>query len=90
MVREHLDAGTRPAELVKQMRLQPFRAQKLAEQAATWTAGALVGALGDLVDLDLRSKGISLTGATVRMDEGVDALGLQLWIADHAVRVRPA
>jgi DNA polymerase III delta subunit len=90
MVREHLDAGTRPAELVKQMRLQPFRAQKLSEQAATWTAAALDDALAGLVDLDLRSKGISLTGTTVRMDDAVDALGLQLWIADHAVRPRAA
>ena len=89
MVREHLDAGTRPAELVKQMRLQPFRAQKLAEQAATWTAAALDDALSGLLELDLRSKGISLTGAIVHMDDAVDALGLQLWIAEHAVRVRP-
>ncbi len=86
MVREHLDAGTRPAELVKQMRLQPFRAQKLAEQAATWTADGLAAALGGLVELDLRSKGISLDGSTVRMDDAIDALGIQLWIAEHATR----
>jgi DNA polymerase III delta subunit len=89
MVREHLDAGTRNAELVKVMKLQPYRAQKLSEQASTWTADALVDALGGLLELDLRSKGISLTGATTRMDDAVDALGLQLWIAEHAVRVRP-
>ncbi len=86
MVREHLDAGTRPAELVKQMRLQPFRAQKLAEQAATWTADGLDAALSGLVELDLRSKGISLDGSTVRMDDAIDALGVQLWIAEHATR----
>ena len=89
LVREHLDAGTRNAELVKFMKLQPFRAQKLSEQAATWTADSLVDALGGLLELDLRSKGISLTGATVHMDDAVDALGLQLWIAEHAIRVRP-
>ena len=71
------------------MKLQPFRAQKLSEQAATWTADSLVDALGGLLELDLRSKGISLTGATVHMDDAVDALGLQLWIAEHAIRVRP-
>jgi len=90
LVREHLDAGTRNAELVKAMKMQPFRAQKLAEQANMWTADALVDALGGLVELDLRSKGISLTGATVHMDGAMDALGLQLWITEHATRVRPA
>lgn len=89
IVREHLDAGTRNTELVKALKVQPFRAQKLAEQAATWTAEALGKALSALLELDLRSKGISLTGATVQMDEALDALGLQLWIAEHVVRVRP-
>ncbi len=88
IVREHLDAGTRPPELVRRMRLPPFRAQKLAEQASTWTATALDAALGDVVGLDLRSKGISLTGGVVPIDDTIDALGLQAWIADHASRVR--
>ena len=88
-VREHLDAGTRNAELVKVMKLQPFRAQKLSEQAVTWTADALVEALDGLLELDLHSKGISLTGATMHMDDARDALGLQLWIAEHATRSRP-
>jgi hypothetical protein len=83
-VREHLDAGSRPPELIRVMRLAPFRAQKLAEQAATWDAVALDRALLGLVELDLRSKGISLTGGAVRMDDELDALGLQLWIAEHA------
>jgi DNA polymerase III delta subunit len=83
-VREHLDAGTRPPELIRLMRLAPFRAQKLAEQAARWDADTLDAALFGLVELDLRSKGISLTGGAVRMDDEIDALGLQLWIAEHA------
>ncbi len=33
-VREHMDAGTRPPELIRVMRLAPFRAQKLTEQAS--------------------------------------------------------
>ncbi len=89
LVREHLDAGARNAELVKAMKMQPFRVQKLSEQAGMWHADALVSALGGLVELDLRSKGISLTGATVHMDDAMDALGLQLWIAEHATRPRP-
>lgn len=89
-VREHLDAGTRPPELVRVMRLAPFRAQKLAEQASAWDAPSLDRALLGLVELDLRSKGISLTGGAVRMDDDVDALGLQLWIAEHVVAPRAA
>jgi DNA polymerase III delta subunit len=89
-VREHLDTGTRPPELIRVMRLQPFRAQKLAEQAAAWDADSLDGALLGLIELDLRSKGISLNGGTVRMDDEVDALGLQLWIAEHASEGRRA
>ncbi len=85
-VREHMDAGTRPPDLIKRMRLQPFRAQKLTEQAATWDIAALERALDDLVSLDLRSKGITLDGSTVRMDDAMDALGLQMWIAEHARR----
>lgn len=83
-VREHIDAGTRPPELIRVMRLAPFRAQKLTEQARAWDAASLDQALLGLVELDLRSKGISLTGGAVRMDDEVDALGLQLWIAEHA------
>ena len=83
-LREHLDHGTRPPELIRVMRLAPFRAQKLTEQASTWDADALDRALLGLVELDLRSKGISLSGGVVRMDDSVDALGLQLWIAEHA------
>ncbi|MBX3031835.1 MAG: hypothetical protein KF809_16945 [Chloroflexi bacterium] len=86
LVREHMDMGTRPPDLIKAMRLQPFRAQKLTEQAATWDIEALEHALDGLVALDLRSKGITLDGSTVRMDDGMDALGLQTWIAEHARR----
>jgi DNA polymerase III delta subunit len=83
MVRDHMDAGTRPADLAKQMRLQPFRAQKLAEQAGTWTSSRLTAAISGLVELDLRSKGITLDGSTAQMSESRDALGLQLWLAEQ-------
>jgi DNA polymerase III delta subunit len=86
IVRELLDAGTRPPDLVRQLRLQPFRAQKLAEQAATWSVEDLEGAIAGLVELDLRSKGISLDGSTVQMSGERDALGVQLFIAGHARR----
>jgi DNA polymerase III delta subunit len=85
-VREHLDSGSRPGDLVRIMKLQPFRAQKLAEQAQAWQMGSLESALEGLVDLDLQSKGISRDGSTVQMSEARDALGLQVWIAEHAAR----
>lgn len=86
LVREHLNSGARPQDLVVAMRLQPFRAQKLAEQAATWTLPALEEALNGVLELDLHSKGISLDGSTAQMSEARDALGLQLWIARHLTR----
>jgi DNA polymerase III delta subunit len=89
-VREHLDTGSKPQDLVRLMRLQPFRAQKLAEQAHSWTALELEQALAGLVDLDLRSKGIALDGTTAHMSPERDALGLQLWLAEHVVRVSGA
>ena len=86
LVREHLDTGSTPPQIVKSMKLQPFRAQKLAEQAQGWTLEALEASLADLVALDLRSKGISLDGSTARVSEEVDALALQAWLACHASR----
>jgi DNA polymerase III delta subunit len=83
IVREHLDSGSRPADIVRSMKVQPFRAQKLAEQARTWTAADLDEALTDLAAVDLRSKGISVDGSTVQMSERLDALSLQAWLAEH-------
>jgi DNA polymerase-3 subunit delta len=84
LVREHLDAGISAPQIVKTMRLQPFRAQKLAEQARTWSISGLEEALDDLLELDLRSKGISLDGSTLHVSERQAALGLQAWLARHA------
>lgn len=89
LVRDHMDAGTRPPDLVKAMKMQPFRAQKLAEQAGTWTAPELESALAGLVELDLRSKGISLDGSTVQMSDERDALSVALFIAEHTTGRAP-
>jgi DNA polymerase III delta subunit len=85
LVREHIDAGSRPPQIVKALKLQPFRAQKLSEQARRWTLGALEDAMADLMALDLRSKGISLDGATFQVSAAIGALCLQTWLARHAV-----
>lgn len=84
LVRDHMDAGTRPPDLVKALRMQPFRAQKLTEQAATWTIGELESALAGLVELDLRGKGITTDGSTVQVSDERDALSITLFLAEHA------
>lgn len=84
LVREHLDAGSKPPQIVKALKLQPFRAQKLSEQARSWSVGSLEAAIADLLALDLRSKGIALDGSTLQMSDRIDALSLQTWIARHA------
>jgi DNA polymerase III delta subunit len=84
IVREHLEAGTPPAGIVKAMRIAPFRAQKLAEQARGWSLAGLEAAVDDLLALDLRSKGLSLDGTTIHMSERVDALALLAWVARHS------
>ncbi len=84
LVREHLDGGSTPPQIVKELKLQPFRASKLAEQARAWSLAALETALTDLLALDLRSKGISLDGSTLQVSGAIDALTVQAWIARHA------
>jgi len=84
LVREHIDSGSTPPQIVKDLKLQPFRAKKLAEQARSWSMAALEGALTDLLALDLRAKGIALDGATLQMSGAIDALTLQAWVSRHA------
>lgn len=80
VVRSHLDAGTRPNELVRLLRLQPFRAQKLTEQARAWSAAELDDALRGLLDLDLLSKGIAADGSPRSLSEDRSQLALLGWI----------
>ena len=84
LVREHLDVGSTPPQIVKDLKLQPFRAKKLAEQARAWSLPALEAATVELLALDLRSKGIALDGSTLQVSEAIDALTVQTWIARHA------
>jgi DNA polymerase-3 subunit delta len=85
LVREHLDAGARAAALSRAMGLKPFRAEKLAEQAARWEIGELEAALRALLDVDLVSKGIALDGSSQAISEDRAALTLQAWIAESVV-----
>lgn len=82
IVREHLDEGTRGAALARLMKLQPFRARKLEEQAARWTIEGLVRSMSLLLGLDLASKGISLDGSTRQMSDARTALAVERWLAE--------
>lgn len=84
LVLEHIEAGSKPPTIVKNLKLQPFRAKKLTEQARRWTLPTLEAALRGVLGLDLRGKGISLRGTTLQISEPMDALSLQTWIATHA------
>jgi len=84
LVREHLDVGSKPPQIVKDLKLQPFRAKKLSEQARNWSLPALEVAMVELLALDLRSKGISLDGSTLQVSDKMDALALQIWVTRHA------
>jgi DNA polymerase III delta subunit len=88
VVRDHQASGTRPQDLVRELRLQPFRAQKLAEQSGTWSPAELDDALEGLLELDLASKGISLDGASRSMSDARSALWLQAWLAGSVARSR--
>jgi DNA polymerase III delta subunit len=86
LIREHIDAGTKPPDLIREMRLQPFRAQKLTEQARTWQQHELDQALVDLYDLDLLSKGIAPDGSPHSLSDGKSELAFLAFLGEHVGR----
>jgi len=86
---DHMAAGTRPADLVRVMRLQPFRAQRLAEQAATWTTAELDAALEGLLRVDLAGKGIGEDGGPAPTSDERGRLALDMWLAERVARRSP-
>jgi len=86
IIREHLDAGTRPPDLIRELKLQPFRAQKLTEQARTWQQEELDQALEDLYELDLLSKGIAADGSPRSLSDDRSELALVGWLGEHIGR----
>jgi DNA polymerase III delta subunit len=85
-VRDHVAAGTKPPDLIREMKLQPFRAQKLTEQARNWNQDELDDALSDLFELDLLSKGIAPDGSPHSLSEDRSQLAFLAWIGKHASR----
>lgn len=88
LVREHIDTGSSGPALMRAMKLQPYRAQKLEEQARRWKADELVEALEGLLELDLASKGIALDGSARQSSDGRTALGFQQWLAEAVISSR--
>ena len=86
VVREHLSAGTKPAELVRVLKMQPFRAQKLAEQARAWSPEELDACFHGLLELDLLSKGITADGSPRSLSEDRSKLALLAWLALEVAR----
>lgn len=75
-VKAALAAGATAAHLVRQLKLKPYRAQRLAEQAARWSLAELEAALEGLLALDLRFKNVP--PATERQQR----LAVALWLLD--------
>jgi DNA polymerase III delta subunit len=86
VVREHLAGGARQGDLVRLMRLQPYRAQRLAAAADAWQSAELQAALEGLLELDLLGKGLGLDGQPVPSSDERAALGLQVWLAERVRR----
>jgi DNA polymerase III delta subunit len=84
VIRDHIAAGTKPNDIVKELRLNPYRAQKLAEQARTWSQDDLDKSLQELYELDLLTKGIAQDGSPHSMSEDRSNLALLAWIGAHA------
>ncbi len=88
VVLDHLTAGTKPADLVRELKLQPYRATKLAEQARSWTQDELDDTLAGLLEIDMLSKGIAADGSARTVSEERSQLALIAWIGSRVMRQR--
>jgi DNA polymerase III delta subunit len=79
-VADLLASGTPAQELVRITKLNPYVAQKLAEQARTWTLPELDAALSGVLEMDVDMKGRA-GGSDVRRRASVS-----LWIAERVRR----
>jgi DNA polymerase-3 subunit delta len=77
-VADRLARGEPPGSLVVSMKLAPYRAQILVEQARRWTVDELVAALEGLIDLDA-----SLREPGPAVGEGKRRMAFELWIVER-------
>ena len=78
-------AGTRPAEIMRTLKMKEYPATKLLDQARHWRPAELEAALEDLLELDVTIKGLDGQAAT----DGQVRLALTLWIAEHVGQAQP-
>jgi DNA polymerase-3 subunit delta len=81
-VADHLSSGATPGSLVRTLGLKPFRAEKLVEQARTWTQNELDQALIALVELDATVRGAPGTP----VGDAQRRLAFVMWIGDRVTR----
>lgn len=86
LVLDHLVAGTKSSDLLRELKLQPYRAQKFAEQARTWQQPELDAALAALLDVDMLSKGIAPDGSPRTVSDDRSQLALMAWIGTSVAR----
>jgi DNA polymerase-3 subunit delta len=79
-VQELLTQGVPVTRLPRALKVQPYRAERLARQARAWSAEETERALEGLLELDVLSKG--LEGAAP--SEAGQGLALELWLLDRA------
>jgi DNA polymerase III subunit delta len=85
-VADHLASGATPGSLVRAMRLKPFRAERLVEQARAWSQDELDEALESLVELDATLRGAPGTPN----GDAQKRLAFVLWISEKVGRASPA
>jgi DNA polymerase III delta subunit len=82
-VADRLAARETPGSLVQSMKLKPFRAERLVEQARTWTLPELDAALEGLVELDAALRGAPGNPS----HEAQRRLAFVLWVGERVGRV---
>ncbi len=78
-VADRLAARETPGSLVQSMKLKPFRAERLVEQARTWTLPELDAALEGLVELDATLRGSPGNPS----HEAQRRLAFSLWVGER-------
>jgi DNA polymerase III delta subunit len=81
-VADRLASRETPGSLVQSMKLKPFRAERLVEQARTWTLPELDAALAGLVDLDAALRGSPGNPS----HEAQRRLAFVLWVGERVGR----
>jgi len=81
-VADRLAAGESAGSLVRSMKLNPFRAERLIEQARTWTVEELVAALDGLLELDAIVRGAPGTP----QGDAQHRLAFGLWLMERVGR----